>query len=160
SAEYGFSANPVNISSKSGAASVHVSAFEFLRNYALDERAPFQATIPKLRQNQLGFVVGGPVYIPKVYDGRNKTFFLANYEGWRISSGINQFFNAPSPVWLTGNFSSLAGLGTPKEAGGACVPGLTTFCRPVDPLTGLPFPNYTITANRFERLANDSIDIL
>src|SRR5213080_4012527 len=119
SAEYGYSANQVNIISKSGTNQLHGSAFEFLRNDALDARAPFQATIPKLRQNQFGFVVGGPVYIPKVYDGRNKTFFLANYEGWRISSGINQFFNAPSPVWLTGNFSSLAGLGTPKAAGGA-----------------------------------------
>ncbi|PYY24651.1 MAG: hypothetical protein DMG62_01980 [Acidobacteria bacterium] len=157
SAEYGFSANQVNIISKSGTNSLHGTAFEFLRNDALDARAPFQATIPKLRQNQFGFVVGGPVYIPKVYDGRNKTFFLANYEGWRISSGINQFFNAPSPVWLTGNFSSLAGLGTPKAAGGACVPGPTTFCRPVDPLTGLPFPNDTIPANRFERLANVSL---
>ena len=40
-----------------------------------------------LRQNQFGFVAGGPVYIPKLYDGRNKSFFMANYEGWRITNG-------------------------------------------------------------------------
>ena len=42
---------------------------------------------PRLRQNQFGFVLGGPVYFPKFYDGRNKTFCLANYEGWRIRTG-------------------------------------------------------------------------
>jgi hypothetical protein len=101
SAEYGFSANQVNIVSKSGSNQLHGTAFEFLRNDAFDARAPFQSAIPELRQNQFGFVVGGPIYIPKVYDGRNKTFFLVNYEGWRIRNGINQdTFNVPSPAWL------------------------------------------------------------
>ena len=84
SAEYGFSANQVNIVSKSGGNQLHGTAFEFLRNDAFDAKAPFQTVIPELRQNQFGFVLGGPIYIPKVYDGRNKTFFLVNYEGWRI----------------------------------------------------------------------------
>lgn len=81
SAEYGFSANQVNIVSKSGTNQLHGSIFEFDRNDAFDAKAPFQTSIPELRQNQFGFVVGGPVYIPKVYDGRNKTFFMVNYEG-------------------------------------------------------------------------------
>src|SRR3954466_6421106 len=69
SAEYGFSANQINIVSKSGTNSLHGTAFEFLRNDALDAHAPFQPKqIPKLRQNQFGFVLGGPIYIPKVYD--------------------------------------------------------------------------------------------
>src|SRR5438477_362020 len=90
SAEYGFSANQVNIVSKSGGNQLHGTAFEFLRNDAFDAKAPFQTVIPELRQNQFGFVLGGPIYIPKVYDGRNKTFFLVNYEGWRIGDGIHQ----------------------------------------------------------------------
>jgi hypothetical protein len=67
SAEYGFSANQINIVSKSGTNQLHGSIFEFDRNDAFDAKAPFQTAVPELRQNQFGFVVGGPVYIPKVY---------------------------------------------------------------------------------------------
>ena len=80
SAEYGFSANQVNIVTKNGTNQLHGTAFEFLRNDAFDAKAPFQQKLPELRQNQFGFVVGGPIYIPKLYDGRNKTFFMVNYE--------------------------------------------------------------------------------
>src|SRR5207302_240410 len=89
SAEYGYSANQVSIVSKGGSNSIHGTAFEFFRNDSLDAHSVFPNQSnpppnPELRQNQFGFVLGGPVYIPKVYDGRNKTFFMANYEGWRI----------------------------------------------------------------------------
>jgi Carboxypeptidase regulatory-like domain len=90
-AEYGFSANQVNIVSKSGTNQLHGSLFEFNRNDAFDANTHFQPTKPTLRQNQYGFIAGGPVYIPKIYDGRNKTFWLANYEGWRIKNGSNGF---------------------------------------------------------------------
>jgi outer membrane receptor protein involved in Fe transport len=154
SAEYGFSANQVNIVSKSGTNQLHGTAFEFLRNDAFDAKAPFQSQIPQLRQNQFGFVVGGPIYIPKVYDGRNKTFFLVNYEGWRIRNGINQdTFNVPDPAWLSGDFSA-SGL-TPVTAG--CVPSDTTFCMPVDPATGAPFPGNIIPSSSFSRLAQVAI---
>ncbi len=154
SAEYGFSSNQVNIVSKSGTNQLHGTAFEFLRNDAFDAKAPFQSAIPELRQNQFGFVVGGPVYIPKLYDGRNKTFFLVNYEGWRIRNGVNQdTFNVPSPAELSGDFSA-SGL-TPVTAG--CVPSATTFCLPIDPTTGAPFPGNIIPASSFSRLANVSI---
>jgi len=153
SAEYGFSANQVNIVSKSGTNQLHGTAWDFLRNDALDAKAPFQsqAAIPKLRQNQFGFVVGGPVYIPKVYDGRNRTFFLANYEGWRITHGLSEAtHNAPDPSQLTGDFSA-SGL-TPITDG--CIPSATHFCLPIDPTTGQPFPENIIPSDRFSRLAN------
>ena len=88
SAEYGFSANQVNIVTKSGTNQLHGTAFEFLRNDAFDAKAPFQQKLPELRQNQFGFVVGGPIFIPKVYDGRNKTFFMVNYERLENSKRI------------------------------------------------------------------------
>src|SRR5436853_3963574 len=135
SAEYGFSANQINIVSKSGTNQLHGTAFEFLRNDAFDARSTFQTTIPELRQNQFGFVLGGPIYVPKVYDGRNKTFFLVNYEGWRIRNGTNGFFSVPDPAQLSGDFSS-SGLLTVAQG---CVPSATTFCMPVDPNTGQPF---------------------
>jgi outer membrane receptor protein involved in Fe transport len=154
SAEYGFSANQVNIVSKSGSNQLHGTAFEFLRNDAFDAKAPFQSAIPELRQNQFGFVLGGPIYIPKVYDGRNKTFFLVNYEGWRIRNGINQdTFNVPDPAQLGGNFSA-SGL-TPVTAG--CIPSATTFCMPIDPTTGAPFPGNVIPTSSFSRLAQVAI---
>ncbi len=153
SAEYGFSANQVNIVSKSGSNQLHGTAFEFLRNDAFDAKAPFQSAIPELRQNQFGFVLGGPIYIPKVYDGRNKTFFLVNYEGWRIRNGINQdTFNVPNPAWLGGDFSA-SGLSPVVAAGGTCVPSATSFCMPIDPTTGAPFPGNVIPADRYSRLA-------
>jgi hypothetical protein len=152
SAEYGFSANQINIVSKSGTNSLHGSVFEFDRNDAFDAKAPFQTAIPELRQNQFGFVVGGPVYIPKVYDGRNKTFFMVNYEGWRIKNGTNLFFSAPDAAELQGNFSgeNLPAFGTP-----ACTAALAANgpCMPVDPTTGAPFPGNVIPSSSFSRLA-------
>ncbi len=154
SAEYGFSANQVNIVSKIGTNQLHGTAFEFLRNDAFDAKVPLQQNLPELRQNQFGFVLGGPIYIPKLYDGRNKTFFLVNYEGWRIRNGIDQnTFNAPDPAWLNGDFST-SGL-TPVTAG--CVPSSTQFCLPIDPETGAPFPGNQIPTSRFSRLAQVEI---
>ena len=151
SAAYGFSANQINILSKSGTNQLHGTVFEFLRNNALDAASPLQSAIPELRQNQFGFVVGGPVYIPKVYDGRNKTFFLVNYEGWRIRNGINQStFNVPDPAQLSGDFSG-SGLNVP---GPLCTPSATQFCMPIDPDTGAPFPGNVIPSSRFSRIAN------
>ena len=153
SAEYGFSANQINIVSKSGTNQLHGTVFEFLRNDALDAKAPFQSAKAELRQNQFGFVVGGPVYIPKLYDGRNKTFFLANYEGWRIRNGINQAtFNVPDPAQLAGDFSA-SGL-TPFPI---CPPSATQSCMPIDPNTGAPFPGNNIPSTRFSRLATVSL---
>ena len=132
SAEYGFSANQINIVSKSGTNDFHGSLFWFMRNDALDARNYFSRSIAPLRQNQFGFVAGGPVYIPKVYDGRNKTFFLVNYEGARIRRGIDRFGLVPTSDMLAGRFT------TPVK----------------DPLTGQPFPGNVIPESRFSRLGN------
>jgi carboxypeptidase family protein len=102
SAEYGFSANQVNVVSKTGTNDLHGSAFWFGRNDALDANLYFNNAIPrptdgsrwggtknKLRQNQYGFVAGGPVWVPKVYNGRNRSFWLANFEGQKTVRGRN-----------------------------------------------------------------------
>ncbi|MGA8043277.1 MAG: carboxypeptidase regulatory-like domain-containing protein [Terracidiphilus sp.] len=160
SADQGFSATQINIVSKAGTNTPHGSVFWFDRNDAFDAK-PFpnandyiagKATAnPVLRQNQFGFVMGGPVYIPKVYDGRNKSFFLANYEGWRITNGSRQLTTVPNPAVLQGDFSAEtyaapAGSGLP----GGPLPAYGTAdctnllnhggnCMPVDPSTGQPF---------------------
>jgi Carboxypeptidase regulatory-like domain len=156
SAEYGFSANQVNIVSKSGTNQLHGTAFEFLRNDAFDAKAPFQQSLPKLRQNQFGFVIGGPIYIPKVYDGRNKTFFMVNYEGWRIRNGFDQStFTVPATAQLNGDFSA-SGLSLPAAAGGTCTPTPSTACMPIDPQTGAGFPGNVIPSSRFSILAQQA----
>lgn len=157
SAEYGFSANQVNIVSKAGTNDLHGTLFEFDRNDAFDSRSPIaEPTIPKLRQNQFGFVVGGPVYLPHIYNGRNKTFFMANYEGTRISNGFTGFANVPSPAELSGNFSAS---GYPKPGTAACNTALLANlpCMPVDPNTGLEFPGDQVPTTRWSRQATVSL---
>jgi Carboxypeptidase regulatory-like domain/TonB-dependent Receptor Plug Domain len=148
SAQYGFSANQISIVSKGGTNELHGALFEFNRNDAFDAKnffTPLGTPNQELRQNQFGFVAGGPVYIPKLYDGRNKTFWLANYEGWRTNQGVQQFANVPDPANVQGFFTSSV----------------------TDPTTGLPFAgcsnggtNYVscIPSTRFSRLANVGIN--
>ena len=143
SAQYGLGANQISVVSKSGSNNFHGSLFEFDRNDAFDARNYFQRTTsnPKLRQNQFGFVVGGPVRVPWLYNGKDRTFFMANYEGERVSAGgAAGYTNVPTPAELAGNFSTSV----------------------TDPTTGQPFPGGNgyasiIPASRFSRLANVTI---
>jgi len=166
SAEYGYSANQVAIVSKSGSNALHGTGFEFFRNDFLDAKTPTPqssaaAQTPELRQNQFGFVLGGPVYLPHVYDGRNKTFFLVNYEGWRIINGFTLRGVVPTAAQLGGNFSGLGLYPFSRVVGSPCRVGMTTAtpngsgepCEPGDPLTGNEFPGDIIPTNRFSRLA-------
>jgi hypothetical protein len=167
SASYGFSANQVDIVSKSGTNQIHGTAFEFARNDDFDAYTPtpFQATPskPALHQNQFGFVVGGPVYIPKLYDGRNKTFWLANYEGWRIVNGYVVNGIVPTPAELAGNFSSTGLPAFDLTPGSPCQLALTSPsptgglpCMPGNPQTGTAFTG-PIPTSSFSRLASVAI---
>ena len=135
SAEYGFSANQVNIVSKSGGNDLHGSLFWFGRNDALDAQTPFSGKNSKLRQNQFGFVASGPAYLPKLYNGRNKTFWLANYEGWRTTLGTTVQGLVGDPAQLSGDFSAS---GLPAYGSAACTTALASNlpCMPIDPTTG------------------------
>jgi hypothetical protein len=152
SAEYGFSANQVNIISKTGTNDLHGAVFEFDRNNYFDARNPFELQVPVLRQNQFGFVVGGPVYLPHLYNGRNKTFFMANYEGTRTRNGFNEFGDVPSPAELSGDFSA-SGLPAPGTTACAAALALDKPCMPVNPATGAAFPGNVIPTSSFSRLA-------
>ena len=115
-AENGFGASQVNLVSKSGTNALHGTLFESDRNNAFDAKpftnASYTGTTPTsnpvLRLNQFGFVADGPVYIPKIYNGRDKTFFMANYEGWRMNTwrikGESPFGPAIVPPLLVSHF--------------------------------------------------------
>lgn len=105
-AENGRSMGVVNLVTKSGSNDFHGTAFEFLRNNATDARGFFAQATPVLKQHDFGGTLGGPVRLPRFYNGRNKTFFFASYEGFRNRSGGNpQFLSIPLTPMYSGDFS-------------------------------------------------------
>jgi len=99
----------VSYAIKSGANQVHGSAFEYLRNSIPDANG-FNAdkaglAKPAFRRNQFGGTLGGPVYLPKLYNGHNKTFFFVSYDGLRDSSAGSYTTTVPTPLERTGDFS-------------------------------------------------------
>ena len=89
----------VAIVTRSGTNNLHGTVFNYLRNDKLDANSWFgnyhRLPRPALRQNDFGFVLGGPVRLPSVYDGRNRTFFFASYEGLRL---VQPVISVPSRV--------------------------------------------------------------
>ncbi|HLH03214.1 MAG TPA: carboxypeptidase regulatory-like domain-containing protein [Bryobacteraceae bacterium] len=111
-AEYGHAGGGVMMFvAKSGTNQFHGSAYEFLRNNDFDANDWFSNRAGKPRQiykqNDFGATVGGPVLIPKVYNGKNKTFFFFSYEGFRNRNGAtNATATIPTPEMYNGDFSN------------------------------------------------------
>ena len=108
-AEYGQAGGGViSFASKSGTNEVHGSAYDFIRNDIMDARGFFPATKGVYRQNDFGGSLGAPVWIPKVYNGKNRTFFFVAYEGFRNRQGSPGVISSvPTPEMFQGNFSNL-----------------------------------------------------
>src|ERR1700691_5848268 len=92
-----------NIVTRSGKSGFHGSFFEFLRNSALDARNYFDypsiadpGRIPPFRRNEFGFTNGGPIVLPNVYDGRDRTFYFVQYQGFRQVLGTTQVLAVPT----------------------------------------------------------------
>ena len=110
SAEFGRSGGGIiNLVFKSGTNIVHGSAFEFLRNSATDANDFFANSrgipLASFKRNQFGASFGGPVYIPKLYNGHNKTFFYATYEGLRQGQLANSITTVPTALQRMGDYS-------------------------------------------------------
>lgn len=106
-AEYGQAGGGVmTFASKSGTNAFHGSVYDFLRNDKMDARGFFAARRSIYRQNDYGLTASGPVRIPKLYDGRNKTFYFFSYEGFRNRVGANDsILSVPTPEMYNGDFS-------------------------------------------------------
>ena len=148
-AEYGQAGGGVmTFASKSGTNTPHATVYDFLRNDAMDARGFFASRRSVYRQNDFGGTVSGPVFIPKLYDGRNKTFFFVSFEGFRNRVGANDaIFSVPTPEMYRGDFSNWVDQNNrqipiydPQTT--RANPNGTGFIRD-------PFPNNRIPENRF-----------
>ncbi|MGC2404042.1 MAG: TonB-dependent receptor [Acidobacteriaceae bacterium] len=100
----------IDIIGKSGTNNLHGSVFEFIRNSDVDARTFFNAagtTFPTFRLNQFGGSLGGPIVIPKVYHGKDKTFFFVDYEGFRSTTQVFERGNIPTLRMRQGDFGEL-----------------------------------------------------
>jgi hypothetical protein len=127
---------------KGGTNGLHGSLWDFLRNDALQKYQPRFHTKTPLKQNQFGFVVGGPVLLPKIYDGRNRSFFFASYNGGRRATGSYGVTQMPTAAEREGNFSSWpTQLFDPLSA--VLTPGASL------PVSKLPFAGNQVPTTRF-----------
>ena len=122
----------MNVTTKSGSNKVHGDAYEFVRNNALDSNDFFAnasgVPLAPLRQNEFGVTLGGPVTIPHVYNGKDRTFVFGSWEGFRQRLGQSLLASVPSQAEHQGDFSGLL------DENGHPVPIY-------DPTTTVPDPN-------------------
>lgn len=155
SAEFGHAAGAVlNVSTKSGSNGFHGNLWEYLRNDYFDAKDYFVLSSqrkPEFRLNQFGGTLGGPLTIPHLYQGRDRTFFFMDYQGTRIVQGKTYSENVPTQAERDSNFANLQDLitlqnGSRTDALGRTFPTGTVFdpattrattAGKVDPVTGL-----------------------
>ncbi|MFN8006183.1 MAG: TonB-dependent receptor [Terriglobia bacterium] len=152
-AEYGRTGGGiVSFTTRSGTNEFHGSVYDYFRNNVLDARGFYAASVPKLNQNEFGVNVGGPVWIPKLYNGKNKTFFFFYYDGFRYRSGAANFLTTvPTQLERNGDFSDL------RNASGQLIPIFDpATTRVVDgKLIRDPFPGNVIPQSRFSTVAKN-----
>jgi hypothetical protein len=149
-AEFGRAVAQINATTKSGTNTYHGTLFEFARNSAFDSKNffdPQDKPIPPFKRNQYGLAVGGPVQLGNLFDGRNKLFFMGNWEGLRERKALTQNAQLPLSAWRTGDFSQL------RNASGALIPIYDPATRVFDAAGNViraptPFPDNKIPANR------------
>lgn len=96
----------VEVATKSGTNQLHGQFFELNRISALAAKTIGQTSVNSLVHNEFGGNLGGPVVIPKLYNGRDKTFFFVDVEGIRERSAANARYTVPQANWKTGDFSN------------------------------------------------------
>ena len=129
------SVGDITVTTKSGSNEFHGSLFEYLQNRALDATTYGASEKQAKVWNTFGGSLGGPLLIPNLYNGKNKTFFFMDYEGNRHPGSTLEQYSVPTASMRTGNLSDVPG-------GDA-----------VDPLTGKPFPNNQIPLSRISSVS-------
>jgi hypothetical protein len=164
-AQYGRSGSgTVEVETKSGTSSFHGNAYEFVRNDTFNARNYFLPSVPPYKKNDFGYTIGGPVFIPGVYNtGKQKTFFFWSQE-WRRDR-VPATYNSPVPTLAerAGDFSAacLAGVGCPNVGNNGDITGLQAFqdSQPVAQalLATIPLPN-NASGDAFVGTAPEPVD--
>jgi hypothetical protein len=172
SAEFGQAGSAVmNITMKSGTNQFHGSVYDYFKNEVLNAGQPFtvlpgspnEHVRPFGRYNDYGLTMGGPVWIPKVYNGRNRTFFFFSWEEFSLNQNfLPGTFTVPTPAYRSGNFGPAITAAGSRNVGtdplGRAIIANTIY----DPSTlqivngqrvTNPFPNNTIPTTRFDPVA-------
>lgn len=147
SAEYGRMAGGIlNMVLRSGTNQLHGDIFYYVRNNIIDARSFFDVQKQKLNRHNFGATLHGPVWLPKLYDGRSRTFFMYSWESYRQLIGATALSHVPTPLERRGDFSqSTNQLGRPVSV--------------QDPLDGtLAFPNNQIPTSRWHPLSVKLLD--
>jgi hypothetical protein len=160
-AEFGQAGGGIfNLTMKSGTNKFHGSAYDYITNEALNGSTPFVNAKQKARRHDYGFSLGGPVWIPRVYDGHNKTFFFFNWEQYRQKTIYNdQPLQVPTLAYRDGDFrQALTGRVLAKDPLGRDILEGTIYDPQTERLvSGLrvrdPFLNNTIPKERFDPVA-------
>ncbi len=160
-AEYGHAGGGVmTFSSKSGTNNFHGSAYEFLRNNDFDANRFFsnRSGLPRAiyKQNDFGFSVGGPIFVPKVYNGKNKSFFFFAYEGFRNRQGATAFTTTvPTAEMYNGDFSKWV------DSSGKVIPiyDPTSQTSSGGSVVRQPFPNNQIPKSLFDPFAVKALGV-
>jgi hypothetical protein len=153
-AEYGRAIAQINASTKSGTNQFHGSVFQFVRDSALDAKNyfdPDDRPIPPFTRKQYGLTVDGPVVLPRL-DGRNKLFFMFNWEGLRERKSLTSSPSLPLTAWRTGDFSGV------RDASGNLIPIYDPATRVFDAAGNViqaptAFPGNVIPQNRIHRVS-------
>jgi hypothetical protein len=155
SAQYGQNGGAiVNVVTRSGSNQFHGGAFEFVRNSIFNARNWAAASRDQIKRNQFGGTLGGPVRVPGLYNGKDKTFFFFGEQSTRfhyVSSGGLGY--VPTQAALGGDFSAMLDAKNPANPLGRAIP-IT------DPLSGKPFPGNIIPTNRFDPAAVNTTKLL
>jgi hypothetical protein len=168
-AEFGQAGSAVfNLTMKSGTNSIHGTGYEYFVNEALNASTPFSEDAfgnknrPRSRRHDFGFTLGGPIYLPKVYDGRDKSFFFFSFEEYRQNITTATWQTVPTLKMRNGDFSEILGSqivanGTPLvDAAGRAVRQnqLYDYTKEKYSATGTrywdPFPNNQIPSSMFD----------
>jgi len=162
-----FSGGVMNFSTKSGTNELHGELYEYLRNRVLNANDPFNKAHeivtgqpnkqPSFTQNQFGLNAGGPMWIPHVYDGRDKTFWFFSWEAFRLRQGASPVVTTvPTPAELTGDFSG-PGIAPILDPCGGTVTTAVACPNYTGPAT--PFPGNVIPASRLNPTSLDMVNL-
>src|SRR5450432_3327636 len=153
-AEFGREATQINVLTRSGTNQYHGSLFEFFRNDKLDAtQYAFSALRPSkdpFKWNQYGGTLGGPVRIPKIFNGKDKLFFMANYESYRKRGNTTALYSLASAQIQGGDFSAI-----PNKI---FDPNTHVLGPDGKTITATPFPGNIIPQNRISSISKQFLE--